>query len=149
MGKPLVIVESPAKAKTIGKFLGNDYVVEACVGHIRDLPQGADQVPAKYKGLPWARHGVDVENDFSPLYVLTPRGKDSIKTLKGFLKDAPALYVATDEDREGEAIAWHEKEVLEQKNLLKDKKLKELYSMKLLKKLSKKVLRIQEILRLN
>jgi len=115
MGKPLVIVESPAKAKTIGKFLGNDYVVEACVGHIRDLPQGADQVPAKYKGLPWSRHGVDVENDFSPLYVLTPRGKDSIKTLKGFLKDAPALYVATDEDREGEAIAWHLLEALKPK----------------------------------
>ena len=115
MGKPLVIVESPAKAKTIGKFLGDEYVVEACVGHIRDLPQGADQVPAKYKGLPWARHGVDVENDFSPLYVLTTRGKDSIKTLKGFLKDAPSLYVATDEDREGEAIAWHLLEALKPK----------------------------------
>jgi len=114
MGKPLVIVESPAKAKTIGRFLKDEYRVEACIGHIRDLPdpkKGA-KVPAKYKKESWARLGINVEDGFKPLYVLTDRGKEQVKFLKTCLSEAPALYLATDEDREGEAIAWHLVEAL-------------------------------------
>jgi len=112
MGKPLVIVESPAKARTIAGYLGDDYIVESSVGHVRDLPQGASEVPAAYKGEPWARLGVDTDNDFKPLYVVTSRAKPQVKHLKSLLKDADELYLATDEDREGEAIAWHLTEVL-------------------------------------
>jgi DNA topoisomerase-1 len=112
MPKPLVIVESPAKAKTIAGFLGRDYVVESSIGHIRDLPRAAADVPAAYKGEAWARLGVDVENDFKPLYVVTVDKKGQVKKLKGLLKDASELYLATDEDREGESIAWHLIEVL-------------------------------------
>ena len=112
MGKPLVIVESPAKARTIAGYLGDDYIVESSVGHVRDLPEGANEVPAAYKGEPWARLGVDTENDFKPLYVVTRRAKPQVKHLKSLLKDADELYLATDEDREGEAIAWHLTEVL-------------------------------------
>ena len=101
MSKPLVIVESPAKAKTISQFLGNDYIVEASVGHIRDLPS---------KGL-----SIDVDADFQTEYEVNPNKKDVIKRLKALLKDADELYLATDEDREGEAIAWHLKEVLKPK----------------------------------
>jgi DNA topoisomerase-1 len=115
MGKPLVIVESPAKARTISKFLGQDYEVQACVGHVRDLPESAAQIPASAKGKPWARLGVNVDDNFQPLYVLTQRGRESVKSLKAALKDAPALYLATDEDREGEAIAWHLFEALKPK----------------------------------
>jgi DNA topoisomerase-1 len=115
MGKPLVIVESPAKARTIRGFLSDDYRVEACVGHIRDLPEKGADIPAAYKKKPWARIAVDVDNDFKPLYVLTTRGKEQVKMLKGLLADAPALYLATDEDREGEAIAWHLVEALSPK----------------------------------
>ncbi|MFT4187040.1 MAG: type I DNA topoisomerase [Aeromicrobium sp.] len=103
----LVIVESPNKVRSIAGYLGDGYVVDSSVGHIRDLPQGADQVPAKYKGLPWARLGVDIENGFDPVYVVAPDKKSQITKLKRLLKEADELVLATDEDREGEAIAWH------------------------------------------
>jgi DNA topoisomerase-1 len=114
-GTKLVIVESPAKAKTIGGYLGKDYVVEASIGHIRELPRNAAAVPAKYKGVPWASLGVDVDNDFETLYVVSPDRKDQVTKLKARLKDADELYLATDEDREGEAIAWHLVETLQPK----------------------------------
>ena len=103
----LVIVESPAKARTIAGYLGRDYVVESSIGHIRDLPQSAADIPAKLKGESWARLGVDVDNDFEPVYVVSRDKKSHMTKLKGLLKDADELYLATDEDREGEAIAWH------------------------------------------
>ncbi len=106
-GTKLVIVESPAKAKTIGAYLGAGYIVEASIGHIRDLPRNAADVPAKYKGEPWARLGVDTDHDFEPLYVVSPDRKQQVSKLKTLIKDADELYLATDEDREGEAIAWH------------------------------------------
>jgi DNA topoisomerase-1 len=112
MPKPLVIVESPAKAKTIAGFLGGDYMVESSIGHIRDLPRNAADVPAAYKSEPWSRLGVDTENDFKPLYVVAPEKKAQVSKLKALLKDASELYLATDEDREGESIAWHLLEVL-------------------------------------
>ncbi|MCB9743875.1 MAG: type I DNA topoisomerase [Alphaproteobacteria bacterium] len=112
MGKPLVIVESPAKARTIAKYLGSGYEVAASVGHVRDLPESAADIPKKYKGEKWARTAVDVEHGYAPLYVLTSRGREQVKELKRLLSDAPELYLATDEDREGEAIAWHLTEVL-------------------------------------
>jgi DNA topoisomerase I len=114
-GKPLVIVESPAKAKTIAGFLGSDYVVEASIGHIRDLPRSAADVPAEHKGTSWAKLGVDVDNDFAPLYIVAPEKKAHVSKLKALLKDASELYLATDEDREGEAIAWHLLQVLKPK----------------------------------
>ena len=103
----LVIVESPTKARKIAPYLGRNYTVEASVGHIRDLPRGAADVPANYKGKPWARLGVDVDHDFEPLYVVSPDKKAKVTELKSLLKDADELYLATDPDREGEAIAWH------------------------------------------
>ncbi|MGH9055599.1 MAG: type I DNA topoisomerase [Acidimicrobiales bacterium] len=112
MPKPLVIVESPAKARTIANFLGPDFHVESSIGHIRDLPRNAADVPAAYKGEAWARLGVDVDNDFKPLYVVTRDKKDQVRKLKSMAKDASELYLATDEDREGESIAWHLLEVL-------------------------------------
>jgi len=112
MPKPLVIVESPAKAKTIAGFLGDDYIVESSIGHIRDLPRSAADIPPAYKGEPWARLGVDVDNDFKPLYVISPEKRDQVRKLKALLRDASELYLATDEDREGESIAWHLLEVL-------------------------------------
>ncbi|MEU8585005.1 type I DNA topoisomerase [Streptomyces abikoensis] len=114
-GRRLVIVESPAKAKTIKGYLGPGYVVEASVGHIRDLPNGAAEVPAKYKGEPWARLGVNVDKDFQPIYVVNADKKDQVKKLKGLLAESDELFLATDEDREGEAIAWHLQEVLKPK----------------------------------
>ena len=111
----LVIVESPTKAKKIAPYLGGGYVVESSVGHIRDLPRGAADVPAKYKGEAWARLGVDVEHDFEPLYVVTPDKKSKVTELKNLLKDVDELYLATDPDREGEAIAWHLLETLKPK----------------------------------
>ncbi|NUQ62546.1 MAG: type I DNA topoisomerase [Pirellulales bacterium] len=114
-GKSLVIVESPAKARTISRFLGRDYTIEASIGHIRDLPQGAKEVPEQYKGKDWAYLGVNVQEDFDPIYVV-PRDKSKqVKKLKGLLKDAKDLYLATDEDREGEAISWHLCQVLQPK----------------------------------
>jgi len=106
-GNKLVIVESPAKAKTIGGYLGKGYTVEASIGHIRDLPRNAADVPAQYKGQPWARLGVDTEHDFEPLYVVSPDRKQQVNKLKALVKDSDEVYLATDEDREGEAIAWH------------------------------------------
>ena len=112
MAKALVIVESPAKAKTIAGFLGSDYVVEASFGHIRDLPRDAAQIPAAYKGESWARLGVDVDNDFKPLYVVSKERQEQVKKLRSLLRGATEVYLATDEDREGESIAWHLLEVL-------------------------------------
>jgi DNA topoisomerase I len=103
----LVIVESPAKARTISGFLGRGYVVESSIGHIRDLPNNASEVPAKYKGESWGRLGVNVDDGFAPVYVVPADKKKQISKLKSLLKDADELYLATDEDREGEAIAWH------------------------------------------
>jgi len=103
----LVIVESPAKARTIGGYLGQGYVVESSIGHIRDLPQSAADTPAKIKDKPWGRLGVDVDNGFEPYYVVPRDKKSHIAKLKKLLKDADELFLATDEDREGEAIAWH------------------------------------------
>ena len=111
----LVIVESPAKARKIGAYLGDGYVVEASVGHIRDLPQRAADIPKEYKKIAWAKEGVDIENDFAPLYVINPDKKGKVAELKALMKNADELILATDEDREGEAIAWHLVEVLEPK----------------------------------
>ena len=111
-GKRLVIVESPAKARTIAQFLGPDYIVESSIGHIRDLPSTAAEIPAKYKKEPWARLGVNVDQDFEPLYIIPAAKKQQVTKLRKLLKQADELYLATDEDREGEAIAWHLLEVL-------------------------------------
>ncbi|MGW5612744.1 type I DNA topoisomerase [Streptomyces sp. NPDC003877] len=113
-GRRLVIVESPAKAKTIKGYLGPGYTVEASVGHIRDLPNGAAEVPEKYTGEV-RRLGVDVEHDFAPIYVVNADKKAQVKKLKDLLKESDELFLATDEDREGEAIAWHLQEVLKPK----------------------------------
>ena len=112
MAKPLVIVESPAKAKTIARFLGDEYVVESSIGHIRDLPRSAAEVPAAYKSESWSRLGVDVDNGFKPLYVVASEKRSQVSKLRSLLKNASELYLATDEDREGESIAWHLLEVL-------------------------------------
>ncbi|SVA88106.1 uncharacterized protein METZ01_LOCUS140960, partial [marine metagenome] len=112
MSNALVIVESPAKAKTIARYLGDGFVVESSIGHVRDLPERAADVPKAYKGESWANLGIDVDNDFKPLYVVNRDKRDQIRTLKSLLADADELYLATDEDREGEAIAWHLLEVL-------------------------------------
>ncbi len=114
-GKSLVIVESPAKARTISKFLGKDYTVEASIGHIRDLPQGAKELPEKFKSEPWAYLGVNVDEDFAPVYIVPADKKKQVNKLKDLLKDVDQLYLATDEDREGEAISWHLFEVLKPK----------------------------------
>lgn len=103
----LVIVESPTKANKIASYLGKEYVVDSSRGHVRDLPQAAADIPAKYKGEKWARTGVDVDHDFKPLYVVSVDKKGTIRKLKSLLADCDELYLATDEDREGEAIAWH------------------------------------------
>ncbi|MEJ2086772.1 MAG: type I DNA topoisomerase, partial [Acidobacteriota bacterium] len=108
----LVIVESPAKAKTLSQILGPDFRVEASYGHVRDLPEGADQIPAKFKKQPWGRLGVDVNSDFEPIYVIPKDKKKYIKQLQEALENADELLLATDEDREGESISWHVVEVL-------------------------------------
>ncbi|WP_327268765.1 type I DNA topoisomerase [Streptomyces sp. NBC_01218] len=113
-GRRLVIVESPAKAKTIKGYLGPGYVVEASVGHIRDLPSGAAEVPDEYTGEV-RRLGVDVDNDFQPIYVVNADKKAQVRKLKQLLAESDELFLATDEDREGEAIAWHLQEVLKPK----------------------------------
>ena len=111
----LVIVESPAKAKTIAGYLGDGYVVESSIGHIRDLPNRAADIPAAVKKEPWARLGVNVDDAFQPLYVVDPDKKKKVDELKRELKNSTELLLATDEDREGEAIAWHLLEVLNPK----------------------------------
>ncbi|WP_293004252.1 type I DNA topoisomerase [Mycobacterium sp.] len=108
----LVIVESPTKARKLAGYLGANYIVESSRGHIRDLPRAAADVPAKYKSEPWARLGVNVDEDFEPLYIISPDKKSTVTELKGLLKDVDELYLATDGDREGEAIAWHLLETL-------------------------------------
>ena len=115
MDKYLVIVESPTKAKTIRKFLPKNYIVEASMGHIRDLPQSASDIPKDLKKEDWAKLGVNVEKDFSPLYII-PKGKSKIvRELKKKMKECQAIYLATDEDREGESISWHLMELLKPK----------------------------------
>jgi DNA topoisomerase-1 len=111
-GTSLVIVESPAKARTIGKFLGRGYTIEASIGHIRDLPQGAKEIPPEFKGQDWAYLGVNVHKDFDPVYVIPREKIAQVRKLKALLKNAKDLWLATDEDREGEAISWHLCEVL-------------------------------------
>jgi DNA topoisomerase-1 len=115
MAKPLVIVESPAKARTLGRFLGDEYRVEASYGHVRDLPEKASEVPPEIRKLPWGRLGVDVDGDFKPYYVIPADKKKQVLALKAALKDAPALFLATDPDREGESISWHLREILKPK----------------------------------
>ena len=112
---PLVIVESPAKARTISKFLGPKYTIEASIGHIRDLPEGAKEIPENYKGEEWAYLGVNVTKNFEPIYIVPPSKAKQVRKLKSLLKSAGELYLATDEDREGEAISWHLCEVLQPK----------------------------------
>ncbi len=113
--KIFVIVESPTKAKTIRKFLPDNYIVDASIGHVRDLPKSAADIPKKLKGEEWTKLGIDVENDFKPLYV-TPKGKGTIvRELKKKLKEADMLLLATDEDREGESISWHLVDILKPK----------------------------------
>ena len=114
-GAKLVIVESPTKAKTIRKFLGKGYIVESCMGHIRDLPRSAKDIPAKFKKEKWSQLGVNVENNFDPIYCI-PRDKEKVvKILRDKMAEASELYLATDEDREGESISWHLVEVLKPK----------------------------------
>ncbi|HOQ90056.1 MAG TPA: toprim domain-containing protein, partial [Candidatus Hydrogenedentes bacterium] len=111
----LVIVESPAKAKTISRFLGPDYKIAASFGHVRDLPASASEVPEKYRKEPWARLGVDVEHDFRPLYVVQKDSRKQLTELKKLCKEAEEVILATDEDREGESISWHLLEELKPK----------------------------------
>jgi len=113
--KRLVIVESPTKARTISRFLPAGYQVEASMGHVRDLPSNASEIPSELKGAEWARLGVNVEEGFKPVYVVSPRKRDIVKKLRSALKSADELYIATDEDREGESIGWHLVELLEPK----------------------------------
>ena len=113
--KPLVIVESPAKAKTLGRFLGNKYRVEASYGHIRDLPESAAEVPKEIKEKDWGRLGVDVDSDFTPYYVVPTDKRKQVAHLKTAIKDASELLLATDPDREGESISWHLAQVLKPK----------------------------------
>ena len=110
-----MIVESPAKARKIGGYLGDEYIVEASIGHIRDLPQRAADIPKEVKKFAWSREGVDIENGFAPLYVINPDKKQKVAELKELLKESEELILATDEDREGEAIAWHLMEILKPK----------------------------------
>jgi DNA topoisomerase-1 len=113
--KPLVIVESPAKAKTLGRFLGNKYRVEASYGHIRDLPESAAEVPKEIKEKDWGRLGVDVDSDFTPYYVVPADKRKQVAHLKTAIKEASELLLATDPDREGESISWHLAQVLKPK----------------------------------
>lgn len=111
----LVIVESPTKAKTIRKFLGPEYTVIASMGHVRDLPASSEEIPAKFRKEEWANLGVNVDKDFEPLYIISPNKTKIISELKKLLKDADDIYLATDEDREGESISWHLLQILQPK----------------------------------
>ena len=115
MSKHLVIVESPTKAKTIRNYLGKDYEVIASMGHIRDLPANATEIPEKIKKESWANLGVNIDKDFEPVYVIPKGKKKQITTLKKALKECDDILLATDEDREGESISWHLLEVLKPK----------------------------------
>src|SRR6056297_4177318 len=113
--KSLVIVESPTKTKTIKKYLPKGYVVDSSMGHIRDLPSSAKEIPAKYKKEEWSNLGINVDDRYDPLYVVPAGKKKNVTKLKKELKDADELILATDEDREGEAISWHLTELLKPK----------------------------------
>src|SRR5918995_5610342 len=117
--KPLIIVESPAKAKTLGRFLGTKYRVEASFGHIRDLPESAADVPKEIKEKDWGRLGVDVDSDFTPYYVVPGGKRKQVAHLKTAVKEASEILLATDPDREGESISWHLREVLKPKGSVK------------------------------
>jgi DNA topoisomerase-1 len=114
-GQKLVIVESPTKARTIRKFLGDGFRVEASMGHVRDLPSSADEIPDVIRSEKWSRLGVDIENGFEPVYIIPATKKKVVAELRKALKEADELYLATDEDREGESIAWHLVQVLKPK----------------------------------
>src|SRR6185437_5702296 len=113
--KKLVIVESPTKAKTIRKFLPKEYAVESCMGHVRDLPQSAKDIPEKFKKQKWSNLGVNVDDGFDPIYCVPKTKTRIVKTLKDRLGEVDELILATDEDREGESISWHLVEVLKPK----------------------------------
>ncbi|TVP98867.1 MAG: DNA topoisomerase I, partial [Balneolaceae bacterium] len=113
--KSLVIVESPTKTKTISKYLPKGFIVDSSMGHIRDLPSSAKEIPAKYKKEPWSNLGINVDNRYDPLYVVPSDKKKVVKRLKELLKGSDELILATDEDREGEAISWHLVELLNPK----------------------------------
>lgn len=115
MSKTLVIVESPAKAQTIKRFLGTGFEVKASFGHVRDLPEGGDEVPESIKKQKWANLGVNVDEDFDPIYVVPKSKKKYVDELKKSAKDVDRLLLATDEDREGESISWHVLSVLRPK----------------------------------
>src|SRR5580700_685127 len=115
MAKTLVIVESPAKARTLSRFLGDGYRVEASYGHVRDLPDSADEVPEEIRKKKWGRLGVDTDGDFKPYYVVPSDKKKHVQALKLALKDASEVVLATDPDREGESISWHLLQVLKPK----------------------------------
>ena len=115
MAKPLVIVESPAKARTLSRFLGGKFRVEASYGHIRDLPESAAEVPEEIKRKPWGRLGVDTDGDFTPYYVVPADKKKNVTALRAAMKEASELILATDPDREGESISWHLRELLKPK----------------------------------
>ena len=115
MSKPLVIVESPAKARTLARLLGDEYRVEASIGHVRDLPENASEVPAAIRDKPWGRLGVDIENGFRPYYVVARDKANRIRDLRAAVKDAAEVLLATDPDREGESISWHLRELLKPK----------------------------------
>src|SRR6266699_1302314 len=115
MPKTLVIVESPAKARTIERFLKGGYEVLASYGHIRDLPESADEIPDEIRKKKWGRLGVDTDGDFKPYYVIPADKRTHVQALKLALKDATEILLATDPDREGESISWHLKEILKPK----------------------------------
>src|SRR5215831_4827634 len=115
MAKTLVIVESPAKARTIERILKDGYEVRASYGHVRDLPESADEIPDEIRKKKWGRLGVDIENDFKPYYVVPNDKRKYVQALKTALRGATQVYLATDPDREGESISWHLKEILKPK----------------------------------
>ena len=152
--KYLVIVESPTKAKTIRKFLPSNYIVEASMGHIRDLPQSASDIPAALKKEEWAKLGVNVEENFEPLYVVPKDKKKIISELKTKMKEVAMIYLATDEDREGESISWHLLELLKPKVPVKRMVFHEITKAAILKALKdtrevdEKLVRAQETRRI-